>query len=119
MPDSGFRDRRVYERIQVKFSLRYLDLDSNREGSALTRDISANGIGMLTQEELSSRSHLEIWLQIPDRGEPLYTKGEVVWSRMVEPNKYRSGVCLDKIDFMAMSRIIRLQNIISMYKSAG
>ena len=113
-----FRDRRAYQRIPIRLSLRYLDLDSNREGLAFTRDVSANGIGIFTVEELPSRTPLKIWLQIPDRSEPLYTEGKVVWSRMVEPDQYRAGVCLEKVDFMAMSRIIRLQNITTIHKTA-
>ena len=83
MQDTGFRDRRAYERVPVRLSLRYLNLHSNKQGSAQTRDISANGIGLFTEEELPPRTPLQIWLQIPDRGGPVYTKGEVVWSKMV------------------------------------
>ena len=118
MQNTGFRDRRAYERIPVRLYLRYLNLHSNKEGSALTRDISAKGIGLFTEEELLPHTPLEVWLQIPDRGEPLYNKGEVVWSKMVEPDRYRAGICLEKVDFMAMSRVVRLQNITAMHKTA-
>jgi len=118
MQRQEFRDRRAYQRIPVRLFLRYFNLHSNKEGSAETRDISANGIGLFTEEDLSPRTPLEIWLQIPDRGEPLYTKGKVVWSKMIEPNRYRAGVCLEKVDFMAMSRIVRLQNITAFHKTA-
>jgi hypothetical protein len=49
-----------------------------------------------------------MWLNIPDRGEPLYTRGRVVWSKMWEPNKYRLGINLEKADLMGMARILRL-----------
>jgi hypothetical protein len=117
MQKAEFRDRRAYERIPARLFLRYLNLDSDKEGSAQTRDISANGIGLFTEEELLPHTILEIWLHIPDRGEPLYTKGEVVWSKMIEPNRYRSGVHLEKVDFMAMARIVRLQNITTIHKT--
>ena len=117
--NTEFEDRRIVQRIPARSSLRFLDAHSNKEGLAEIQDISANGIGLFTEEELPSHTPLEIWLQIPDRGEPLNTKGEVIWSKMVEPNRYRAGICLERVDFMAMSRVIRLQNITAMHRTAN
>jgi len=107
MSEKTFEDRRIFERFPVRLSLRFLDLDSNREGQAESSDISAKGIGLVTNEVLSPNTALEMWLNIPDKGEPLYTRGEVVWSRMLEPNKYRSGIELEKADLMGMARVLR------------
>ena len=76
-------------------------------GLAETQDISAQGIGLLAQKELLPRTPLEIWLHLPDGDEPLYTRGQVVWSRMVEPDSYKVGVGLEKVDLMEMSRVLR------------
>jgi hypothetical protein len=100
-------DRRIFARFNADFPLRFIDLNQNREGAAQVADISAKGVGFLVNEEIKSRTPLEMWLQIPDRGEPLYTRGEVVWSKRLEPNKYRIGVSLEKADFMGMSRVLR------------
>ena len=100
-------DRRIFERFASRIGLRYLDLNSNQEGKAQANDISAKGIGMEASEELVPHTPLEMWLEIQDKGEPLYTRGEVVWSRMVEPNKYRVGVNLEKADLMGLSRVLR------------
>ena len=107
MQDTDFQDRRIFERIPVERSLRFLAPRSNRAGLAQTQDISAQGISLLTEKELLPRTPLEMWLHIPDKGEPLYARGEVVWSKMVEPNRYRVGICLEKIDFMGISRVLR------------
>jgi len=101
-------DRRIFARFPVEFSLRYLDLAKNREGIALTKDISAKGIGLVASEELAPCTPLEMWLEIPDRGEPLYTRGEVVWSKVAESNKYRAGIELEKADLMGLSRVLRV-----------
>ena len=107
MQNTEFQDRRLFERIPIKLSLRFLVLRSKRAGLAQTLDVSAQGIGLLTESELLPHTTLEIWLHVPDRGEPLYARGEVVWSKMVEPNRYRAGICLEKIDLMGISRILR------------
>jgi hypothetical protein len=107
MQETKLLDRRIFERIPVKLPLRFLYPTSNKEGLAQTQDISAEGVGLLTNRELLPHTPLEMWLQIPDKGEPLHTMGEVVWSKMIEPNKYRVGISLEKAELMGMSRVLR------------
>lgn len=102
-------DKRIFARFPVTFPLRFLDLDVNKEGDAQTQDISAKGIGLMTSRQLRPHTSLEMWLSIPDKGEPLYTRGEVVWSKRLEPDKYRAGVNLERADLMGMSRVLRLR----------
>jgi len=100
-------DRRIFERFKAALPIRFLSLKENSEGKGLTEDVSAKGIGLLAENELAPRAPLELWLEIPDKGEPLYARGEVVWSKMLQPNKYRVGVNLEKADLMGLSRVLR------------
>ncbi len=108
MENMNYDDQRIFARFPARFPLRFLDVDTNMEGGAETSDISAKGLGLVTNGHLQPNSSLEMWLHIPDQGEPLYARGEVVWSKMVEPNKYRSGINLDKADLMGLSRVLRV-----------
>ncbi len=109
MQKSGFEDRRIFERFFRKFPVRFLDLSSNREGHGQTQDISAKGVSFTTDEQLRPHATLELWLRIPDQGEPLYTRGEVVWANQVSPNEYRAGVNLERADLMGLSRVLRIR----------
>ena len=100
-------DRRIFERFTARFPLRFLSLGENKEGQAVSQDISAKGIGFVTNEALTLHTPLEIWLQVPDKGEPVYARGEVVWSKMAEPTKHRVGVELEEAEFMNVSRVLR------------
>jgi hypothetical protein len=104
-------DRRIFERFQVDFPASFLDVNDGSEGSAQVTDVSAKGIGITVtgNKEISPRSSLEMWLRIPDKGEPLYTRGQVVWSR-VENGEYKSGVNLEKADLMGLSRVLRIRS---------
>jgi hypothetical protein len=108
MQNMGSEDLRVFERFPVKLAMKYLDLGSNREGQAQTMDISAKGIGITTGSMLNPNTTVEMWLKVPDRGDPLYTRGEVVWSQMLGANQFRSGLNLDRADLMGISRILRV-----------
>lgn len=100
-------DKRIFSRFEVTLPLKFLELNFNQEGLAQTHDISAKGIGITTKEALTPHTPLEMWLNIPDNGQPLYTRGEVAWSYMDQPNVYRSGIELEKADLMGMSRVLR------------
>jgi c-di-GMP-binding flagellar brake protein YcgR len=105
---SQMEDRRIFDRIPVKFPLRFLEPASGNEGQGRIWDISAKGIGLVSSKGVTRKTDVEMWIEIPDRGEPLYTRGEVVWSQMLVPDQFRIGVNLDKADFMGLSRILRV-----------
>jgi hypothetical protein len=100
-------DKRVFARFPIQLSMKFLDLLSNKEGQAQGLDISAKGIGFLANEELKPLTPVEMWLRVPDKGDPLYTRGEVVWSEMISPNQYRTGINLERADLMGISRVLR------------
>ncbi|MCM8801661.1 MAG: PilZ domain-containing protein [Candidatus Omnitrophica bacterium] len=108
MENEAFTDRRIFERIAIKLNFRFLAGELNKEGLGQTQDISAKGVGVWISEELLPDTPLEIWLDIPDKGQPFYTRGRIVWLKKVEPERYRAGINLDKPEFMGMSRTLRL-----------
>lgn len=95
-------------RLARILDVRVINLDTNEESRVKTHDISASGIGFITDVPLNPGVSLELWLYIPDSNDPLYTTGKVVWTNMVSPSAYRVGVSLDKIDFTGISRILRV-----------
>ena len=101
------KDHRIFERFKASFPLRFIDLKRNKEGEAEVQDVSAKGLGIILEEQLAPDTALEMWLDIPDKGEPVYTRGEVVWSKLSQPGKWRAGVALEKADLMGMSRVLR------------
>ncbi len=100
-------DRRIFQRFRVKYPLRFLEMESGKEGIASTSDISARGMNITTAEQLSAAMTLEMWLTVPDRGEPLYTRGEVVWSKPLSESEYQVGINLEKAELMALARLLR------------
>lgn len=108
MTEGRPEDKRVFERFSVNLPVRFLGSSANEEVRAQTQDISAKGIGLITRERLPVNSSVEMWLEIPDRGEPLYTRGEIVWSKSTGIEEYRSGINLEKADLLGLSRVLRV-----------
>ena len=107
MQDINFGDRRIFERIPAKLTARCIDLYSKNTSLAQTCDISAQGVGLVTDKEFLPHSPLEVWLQSPNNGESLLFGGEVVWTKLIEPNKYRVGINFKKVELMRVSQILR------------
>jgi hypothetical protein len=108
MQEEKFEDRRIFERFETKMPLRFIDLTSSKEGEADLQDVCAKGIGFVSQQELLPQSTVEMWLKVPDKGEPLYVRGKVVWSKAAESSRYRMGVNLERADLMGLARILRI-----------
>jgi hypothetical protein len=100
-------DRRIFQRFNIRFPVKLLDLNSGQEINAETSDISAKGLGIWSKDTLNPHTPLEAWLKIPDRGEPLYTRGNVVWSKPEGSGEYHLGIDLERADLMGLSRILR------------
>jgi len=107
-PDGSPEDQRLFERIQVQFPVKYTDLYSHISGEAISSDISVYGLGMISGIELQSSADLEIWVNVPDQGQPLYARGRVVWCRPEGVKSYRMGIRLENAELMRFSRVMRL-----------
>jgi len=100
-------DKRIFSRIGVALPVKFLDPSTNNEASAVTRDISAKGVGLVVDRQLNPNTDIEMWIKMPDDGTPLYSRGKVVWSNRVAEGKFRTGVSLEKADLMGLSRALR------------
>jgi hypothetical protein len=100
-------DRRVYTRFPVNFNLRFLNLWEGKEGQAVTYDISAKGLGITADQELPLHTAIEMWLKVPDRDEPVYTRGEVAWTRGDDLDKYTVGIDLERADLLSLTKAVK------------
>jgi hypothetical protein len=107
MQSPAFEDKRIFERISSSVPVKVLDLHANREFDGMTYDVSAKGLGLELGSTLMPQSQVEIWLRINDRQDPLYTRGNVVWSRPEVAESARIGVHLDRADLMGVARFLR------------
>lgn len=106
MQNNNDADKRVFARIPTSLPIRLLASGGEQEVTARTTDISANGIGLVCDENFSPQTSLEVWLEMPDNQSSFYTRGEVVWSGKVPENGFRTGIRLDKAELMGLAPIL-------------
>lgn len=99
------KDRRIFERIPATLPVKLMNLTRNHEVLADTLDVSAKGLGVISREPLQEGDNLEVWLNMPDRKDPFYTRGSVVWAQPQSSGGHRAGICLERAEFMGLSRI--------------
>ncbi len=105
------KERRIFERFNVEFPLKFLDLNANRKGTGKIINISGGGGGIIvTKEHLQPSTPLEMQFFIPDNKDPLCANGKVIWSKTIEPDAYMAGVQFDKVDFMGVARALKMRN---------
>ncbi|MFH1441869.1 MAG: PilZ domain-containing protein [Candidatus Omnitrophota bacterium] len=108
----NMEDRRIFARFAVNLRVRFLAEQEKNEGLAQSKDISAKGLGLFLVNKLANNSSLELWLEIPDKMEPLYMRGKVIWADKVDSSdNYRVGISLEKADFMGLSRLLRVLKV--------
>ena len=101
MAEAEVTNKRAFRRIPTELPLRFLNLAENKWRLTKTCDISAQGIGLISEEELPRQASIETWVSLPDVAEPLYSRGRVAWSEKLSPDKYRVGINLEKPNLLA------------------
>jgi len=110
-------DKRKSPRFPVTIFARNKDLASGRETPVHTFDISATGIGLMSDQEIPLDKLLEITLCMPDNGEQVHAVGKAVWTSLAGPHKYRVGVILEDSVLKPIPLVLRTIRMRSRYYS--
>ena len=113
--DKPKEERRKYERFDTEVKIYFhVDYDiettvkfqvvdkkkakaSSTKYSALSRNISAEGLCFTSEKKLEERDSLILEVYLPDEKDPIPMEGEVRWSQPISPNetnKFNTGVKL-------------------------
>lgn len=96
------REKRRFIRFDVSLKVTYIvQREPKIEKIGLTKDISAQGIQLLTVDKLEQGDKLDLKIFVPDAMNPAHIKGAVVWLKTLEHPKsyaYSAGVDFGKIE---------------------
>jgi hypothetical protein len=102
-----FEDRRIFERFQLELPLSY-SLPASQEKFYLhSHDISAQGLGVISDSELPCGAELNMSIRIPTLKKELPAQGKVTWSKRSGAS-FRAGLVLKKSKLMEISAILRV-----------
>jgi c-di-GMP-binding flagellar brake protein YcgR len=96
------REKRRFIRFNIALKDAYIVKKEPRtEKLGITKDLSAQGMQLLTSDKLSSGDKLDLKLFVPEALNPAHIKGIVMWSRDLESSKshpYSAGIDFGKIE---------------------
>ncbi len=111
MPKESFSEKRKFVRFLVSIPLKYAKLSIKPHIPAFTRDISAQGVGLITAEELPVGRSLSMCLSIADNGEEIPLEADVVWSKQNGvPNQFCSGLRIRGSQIKPIPLVLRTIN---------
>ena len=120
--DIGFPNKRRHARLDIALSVSYAVRAAGGEVSelaeAMSSDISAGGLRLMTPTSLNPGMLLDLEITIDgDEGNPIQASGEVVWQNQISETSFETGTIIkymqesDKQRFMGfvfdqMSRVM-------------
>lgn len=97
-------DRRVFARMKAQVELRCIEQDSEQAGR--TFDVSAQGLGVVSENKMKPASPVRIFLTFPATREEFSTAGKIIWCRRLKRKEFHCGVLLDKPELMIVSQLL-------------
>ncbi len=94
-------ERRVFVRYPCNFKVSGIVLNKDIEFAAQTFNISAEGLGLKTQEKLIPGDNIEIWIHLKGDAAPLHTYGKIMWIRKIV-DEYKVGVKFDSLHLLPL-----------------
>ncbi len=101
-----FEDRRTYERFQAELPLNCSQENSKEEQNLCSRDISAEGIGVISDKQFSPGLEVNMSLHVPGINKEFSARGKVIWSGR-SGGGFRVGINLEQTGLMEVSTILR------------
>ncbi len=98
-------ERRIFDRFEANLFIEIQQSSGQKHGSAQCWDISAIGVGLLTEEKLMPNTNLQIRLSIADSNASYRGLAKVVWSIQIQPGKWRCGLEFEQVDFMGIKTV--------------
>lgn len=116
------REKRKFIRFEIALKVTYtIQKEPKMEKVGITKDVSAGGIKLLTEERLETGKKVDLKMFIPEALNPAHLNGVVLWSRDNEEGKkpsYCAGIEFGRIEEDNKSTFLRfLCNL--MYKKLG
>lgn len=105
-------DKRVFERFQARFPVKFKDTRDDYGTSVFLRDASAEGARIASRERVFLNDYVSLDVKLPDGFEPLTLNGRVAWIKTLEPDTmWDVGIKFHKVDLLKLNRLYRLVEV--------
>ena len=97
------KEKRRFIRFEIALKTAYIvQKEPKIEKFSVTKDISAQGMQLLTSEKLEFRDKVDLKVFVPEALNPAHIKGVIAWSKelagRVKGCSYSAGIDFEKIE---------------------
>lgn len=110
MQEQSFVEKRAFSRFPISISVICFHPALHKPVKTKTHDISAQGLGLITDKKLQPGDSLDLCLEMPDNGEKINRKAVVVWISMIGSNTGRVGIKLEEAKLKPVPLVLRVIN---------
>lgn len=103
------KDKRKFKRFDAYMSVKFTGLDETSvKGMGLSRDLCREGLKINSDKALKEGTQLDLEISIPDDPKPIFSAGEVIWSRPSDgiDQGFDQGVKLVNMDPVDKFRVL-------------
>ena len=97
------KERRASERLSVKSSVKFLCQGQEKQQKGEILDIGNDGLGIVSQKELTPNTTLEMWVKMPDCPNPFRVRGKVIRSAPMKDEKWFAGINFQRFAAAALA----------------
>jgi len=105
MPDDLNENRRLYERFQSRFPVKFKDTRQEFGANVQLCNVSAEGANITTKAQLYLNDSVRLEIELPDGKSLMTIRGEVVWANKQGIEIWDVGLKFHKVVFMDLRRI--------------
>lgn len=93
-PEKPFQERRQYLRLQATVEVKYTVIGKPGEYKVASKNFSAGGLCIITNEQLAADTPLQLEIKIPDLKDNIRALARVVWQQKFSHQEtyYNTGV---------------------------
>ena len=102
---STLNERRIFDRFSSRFPAKIKDSRSQYGEHIYLRDASAEGAKLTVTERMYLNDSVILEVRLPDKDHPMTIRGQVVWTKHVNPNIWDVGLRFHNVDLVHMSRL--------------
>jgi len=105
------KDRRIFERVDVKFPVEITPQQEKKSIKCQCFNIGGAGIGVVCKDKLSRDQDVKVTLHIPDNRGPQNLVAKVAWTKNGTVGLQFSGLSFDSVDLLKFWRVFRLPDV--------
>ena len=100
-------DRRLFDRFEARFPVKFQEANDDFGEDVFLRDASADGLRLATSRRLPLNERVDLLVSLPDGQAPLDLHGRIIWANETDSRKWEIGLRLDETRLMRMHRLYK------------